>query len=209
MPRLTLRVVLRFALLLPLYANAVEPRHVVLVVWDGMRPDFATAKFAPTLDQLARAGVRFAAHHSVYPTETDVNGAALATGCYPDRSGLCANLEFRPEINPRLPVDTSGPESLRRGDELSGGKYLLVPTFVERLREAGKTVALAGTKAVALLFDRHNDWTIVPMQNRAFTVSPAHRSIQRAAMRLRDCSVPSLKTAMPPPPTAVSLPPAP
>lgn len=151
-------------------AVAAEPRHVVLIVWDGMRPDFATEKFAPTLDQLAREGVRFTRHHSVYPTETDVNGAALATGCYPDRSGLCANLEFRRWINPRLAIDTSDSASIRRGDEISGGRYLLVPTFVERLRQAGKTVALAGTKSVAVLFDRQNDWTIVPMQNRAFTV---------------------------------------
>ena len=48
-----------------------------------MRPDFATEKDAPNLDKLAREGVRFRDHHSIYPTATDVNGAALATGCYP------------------------------------------------------------------------------------------------------------------------------
>src|SRR5262245_55600909 len=108
-------------------------RHVVLVVWDGMRPDFVTEKYAPTLDKLAHGGVRFRNHHSVYPTATDVNGAALATGCYPNRSGLAANLEFRPAINPRQPIDMGDPDSIKRGDEVSGGKYLAVPTFVEIL----------------------------------------------------------------------------
>ncbi len=145
-------------------------RHVVLIVWDGMRPDFVTKEYAPTLDKLAHAGVRFRNHHSVYPTATDVNGAALATGCYPERNGICANLEFNPVINPRHPIDTSDPDSIKRGDEISRGKYLAVPTFPELLRKAGKTVALVGTKSVALLFDRHNDWTVVPMQNRPLTI---------------------------------------
>jgi predicted AlkP superfamily pyrophosphatase or phosphodiesterase len=148
----------------------VSPRHVVLVIWDGMRPDFATAKYAPTLDKLAHEGVRFSNHHSVYPTATDVNGAALATGCYPSRNGLCANLEFRPAINPHQPIDVSDPDSIARGDEVTGGKYLAAPTFPELLRKAGKSVALAGTKSVALLFDRYNQWTVLKMPRRAVTI---------------------------------------
>jgi arylsulfatase A-like enzyme len=153
----------------PAEKNA-EPRHVVLIVWDGMRPDFATEKYAPNLDKLAHAGVRFRDHHSIYPTATDVNGAVLATGCYPNRNGICANLEFRPAINPHEPVDVSEPDSIKRGDEISDGKYLSVPTFPELLRKAGKTVALVGTKSVPLLFDRHNDWTVVKMQSRSLTI---------------------------------------
>ena len=82
-----------------------------------MRPDFVTEESPPTLDKLARAGVRFRNHHAVYPTATDVNGAALATGCYPNRNGLAANLEFRPAINSRQPIDMGNPDSIRHGDE--------------------------------------------------------------------------------------------
>jgi len=150
--------------------SAANTRHVVLVVWDGMRPDFVTEKYAPTLDKLARDGVRFRNHHAVYPTATDVNGAALATGCYPNRNGLAANTEFRPAINPRQPIDMGDPDSIKRGDEISGGKYLAVPTFVELLHTAGKKVALVGAKSVALLFDRHNDWTVVRIKNKPLTI---------------------------------------
>ena len=73
-------------------------RHVVVVVWDGMRPDFVTERNAPTLWKLAREGVTFRRHHSVYPTTTNVNGAAIATGAYPNRNGLLANREYRPRI---------------------------------------------------------------------------------------------------------------
>ena len=152
---------------------ASETRHVVLVVWDGMRPDFVTEKYAPTLDKLAHDGVRFRNHHAVYPTATDVNGAALATGCYPNRNGLVANLEFRPAINSRQPIDMGDPDSIKRGDEAYGGKYLAVPTFVELLRAAGKKVALVGTKSVAILFDRQNDWTVVRIKGKPLTIFAA------------------------------------
>ena len=154
-------------------ASTANTRHIVLVVWDGMRPDFVTEKYAPTLDKLARDGVRFRNHHAVYPTATDVNGTALATGCYPNRNGVAANLEFRPAINLRQPIDMGDPDSIKRGDEISGGKYLTVPTFVESLRAAGKKVALVGAKSVAMLFDRHNDWTVVRIKGKPLTIFAA------------------------------------
>ena len=152
---------------------ASETRRVVLVVWDGMRPDFVTEKYAPTLDKLAHDGIRFRNHHAVYPTATDVNGAALATGCYPNRNGLAANLEFRPAINSRQPIDMGDPDSIKRGDEIAGGKYLAVPTFVELLRAAGKKVALVGAKSVAMLFDRDNDWTVIRIKGKPLTIFAA------------------------------------
>lgn len=147
-----------------------EPRHVVLVVWDGMRPDFATDQYAPTLAKLAHAGVRFRNHHSVYATATDVNGATLATGRDPQADGLFANLEYRPAINPLQPVDTGDPETIRRGDEISGGKYLTAPALGEILHQARKKGVYAGTKSVALLFDRKNAWTVVLMKGKPLTV---------------------------------------
>ncbi len=162
-------------------------RHIVLVVWDGMRPDFVTEKYAPTLDKLAHDGVRFRNHHSVYPTATDVNGAALATGCYPNRNGLAANLEFRRAINPRQPIDMGDLDSIKRGDEVSGGKYLAIPTFVELLRDTGKKVALVGVKSVAILFDRHNVWTCVRIRGKPLTIfaaAPLGRSAREEMIKV-------------------------
>ena len=42
-----------------------KAHHVVLVVWDGMRADFVSAKGTPRLWELAQEGARFAHHHSV------------------------------------------------------------------------------------------------------------------------------------------------
>ena len=77
-------------------------RHVVIVVWDGMRPDLVTPENSPTLTKLAREGVTFRNHHSVYLSATHVNGTAIETGMYPEHSGLIANYDYRPAIDPQI-----------------------------------------------------------------------------------------------------------
>src|SRR5437762_4253110 len=129
--------------------------HVVVVVWDGMRPDFVTKRNTPTLWKLAREGVTFRHHHSVYPTATNVNGAAIATGVYPNRNGVLANREYRPRIDPQRVFEILDLDAIKKGDETSGGKYLAGQTIAEVIRSAGRRTALAGTKSVAIFFDRH------------------------------------------------------
>jgi arylsulfatase A-like enzyme len=138
---------------------ASDSRHIVLIVWDGMRPDFVSEEFTPTLWKLSQEGVVFRNHHAVYPSSTNVNGAALATGVYPNHSGLIANHEYRPEIDRKKSIDVEIPAVVRKGDELSGGKYLTAPTIAELVQAAGRHTAVVGSKGVALLHDRHADPT--------------------------------------------------
>src|SRR5689334_1953958 len=77
-----------------------KARHVVVMVWDGMRPDFVSETNTPTLWQLARSGVTFKHHHPVYLSATEVNGTAISTGAYPAHDGIVGNKEYRPGINP-------------------------------------------------------------------------------------------------------------
>jgi arylsulfatase A-like enzyme len=144
-----------FALALALNSRAAGvAKRVVVVVWDGMRPDFISTEHTPTLANLASNGVFFAHHHSVYCTATDVNGTAIATGQQPQRSGIIANKIFRPEINPLKPVFATTNEVIRKGDELTHGNFLLTPTVAEILQAAGKHTVIAGAKDVATLHDR-------------------------------------------------------
>lgn len=131
-----------------------QAEHVVVVVWDGMRPDFVRPDFTTNLCRLMSQGVLFANHHSVYISSTEVNGTAIATGAYPDRSGIIANRDFRPEIDGEDSLGTESIEAIRRGDTLSGGHYLEMPTIAEIVQQAGFPTAVAGTKPVALLQDR-------------------------------------------------------
>ena len=141
--------------LLVAFAPAAEPaRRVVVVVFDGMRPDFISAQTTPNVWQLANEGVFFAHHHPVYLSATEVNGTAIATGAYPARSSMIANVDFRPQIDPQQTVATEDPATIQRGDRVSGGHYLSVPTVAEILRAHGMRTAIAGSKQVALLHDR-------------------------------------------------------
>ena len=132
-------------------------RHVVVIAWDGMRPDLVNATNTPTLQKLREGGTFFNRHHAVYVSSTEVNGTALATGMYPANSGLIGNREYRPKINPAESVATESLEAIRPGDKLSGGKYLATPTIYEILQAAGIPTVVAGTKPVAVLADRSAD----------------------------------------------------
>jgi arylsulfatase A-like enzyme len=132
-------------------------RHVVVVVWDGMRPDFVSQENTPALWKLANEGVVFRNHHAVYPSATNVNGTAIATGVYPDHSGLIANHDYRPEIDSRKSLDVEVPAVVEKGDELSGGKYISIPTIAEIVQRAGGRTVIATAKTVGLLLDRHVD----------------------------------------------------
>jgi arylsulfatase A-like enzyme len=131
-----------------------QTHHVVVVVWDGMRPDFISEQNTPTLWKLAHEGVTFRNHHSVYPSATMVNGTAIVTGVYPGKNGIIANHLYRPEIDPRHAIDVELPSVVNKGDDVSGGKYISVPTIAEFVRRAGGRTMIATAKTVGLLLDR-------------------------------------------------------
>ncbi len=132
-----------------------QSRHVVVVVWDGMRPDFVSEQNTPALWKLSREGVTFHNHHPVYPSATNVNGTALVTGIYPGRNGITANHVYRPDIDVHQSIDVEIPAVVEKGDRLSGGKYISVPTIAEIVQRAGGRTAIASAKTVGFLLDRH------------------------------------------------------
>src|SRR6478735_6259235 len=77
-------------------ANSRKPK-VIVCVWDGLRPDSITEQATPNLARLRdHDSVNFTDHHSVYPTFTMMNAAALATGAYPAQHGFYGNTEYQP-----------------------------------------------------------------------------------------------------------------
>lgn len=138
-------------------AEIAKDRHVVIVVWDGMRPDFVSAETTPILWKFAQEGVTFRNHHAVYLTATHVNGTAIETGMYPGHSGLIANYDYRPDIEKTKFISTEQTTVINRGDALSSGHYLIVPTLAEMVRAAGGRTVVAAAKTVGLLLDRQPD----------------------------------------------------
>jgi predicted AlkP superfamily pyrophosphatase or phosphodiesterase len=172
---------------------AAKAKHVVLVVCDGLRPDFVNETNTPTLARLARDGVFFANHHAVYPSSTEVNGATLATGAYPNRTGIVANREYRPAIDPLKRTEIESWAAIAAGDNASGGHYLRLPTLPEILRGTGKTIAIAGTKPVVLLWDRnHSESVRVPAKPKFDAPNTAEDAATvRSLVALWEDSVPA------------------
>jgi arylsulfatase A-like enzyme len=160
-------------------------RQVVVLVWDGMRPDSVNERNTPALWKLAQEGVTFQNHHSVYLTATNVNGAAMATGVYPNRTSLLANREFRPAIDPRKSFENGDWPVIKKADEVTGGKYIASPTIAEMVRASGRRTAIVGTKSVAFLHDRHAEWAYGSGKNLVrFAAAPMPAALRDETVRL-------------------------
>ena len=94
---------------MPLVASTRQPgpARQLLIVVDGLRPDYVTREAMPNLFALGRRGVVFARHHSVYPTVTRVNASSISTGAYPERHGLLGNSVFFPKVDAARFLDTA------------------------------------------------------------------------------------------------------
>ena len=127
----------------------------LLVVVDGLRPDYVTPDVMPNLYAIGQRGVVFNNHHSVFPTVTRVNASSITTGAYPERHGLLGNSVFFPQVDPARFLSTGERENLVKINEAVGGKLLTVPTLSEILQANGKKLLAvsSGTTGVGLLLN--------------------------------------------------------
>ncbi|WP_331958503.1 alkaline phosphatase family protein [Candidatus Binatus sp.] len=153
-------------------------RIVVLMVWDGLRPDFVTQRDTPNLFRLARDGVRFDRHHAIFPTLTMVNATALATGAPPGVNGLEGNVFYVPadaapaigntfpfEAKPGAPTiakDAEGrmvwAEGARAIVNLNGaggfkGRLIGLDTITQEVAREGGYIAVIGKQGPTSVFD--------------------------------------------------------
>ena len=120
----------------PLSAQT-DPGRVLLVVVDGLRPDYVTADVMPRLDALARRGVRGLAHHSVYPTVTRVNSSSIFTGVYPEGHGIMGNSVYVPQADPERALNTQQLSVLRAVRDAFGGELFTTTPLAEVLESRG------------------------------------------------------------------------
>lgn len=133
-------------------APAQDGPAALLVVMDGLRPDYVTAELMPNLHAFGEANVVFENHHSVYPTVTRVNASSMVTGCFPDAHGLMDNSVYFPEVNPDRAISTADYKALQEVEAKTGGKLLLVPTLGEILADAGKALFVASSGSTGSAF---------------------------------------------------------
>ena len=124
-------------------ASVRSERHL-LIVLDGLRPDYVTPSLMPTLYALGQRGVVMTQHHAVYPTVTRVNASSISTGAYPEAHGLMGNAVFFPDVDPSGFLSTSDRANLLR-IAAAGEPLLTSTTLGEVLQTAGKR--LLGTSS--------------------------------------------------------------
>ena len=73
-------------------------RYVVVLSMDGFRSDYPARAHTPTLDSLARVGIK-AAFRPCYPSVTFSNHYSMATGLHPDHHGLINNSFYDAELD--------------------------------------------------------------------------------------------------------------
>ena len=154
-----------------LFAFSVRAQPTtLLIVLDGLRPDYVTPELMPNLHAFGEANVVFERHHAAYPTVTRVNATTLVTGCNPDAHGVMDNAIYLPEVDPERAMSTADRARMEDAEAKTGGKLVLVPTLGEILAGAGKAlfVASSGSSGSAYLLNHkvkagailHCDYTL-------------------------------------------------
>ena len=126
-------------------------RHLLLVL-DGLRPDYVTKEVMPNLHALAQRGVTFTNHHAVYPTVTRVNASSISTGAYPERHGILGNSVFFPRVDANRFLDTGQRSNLERIQQDQDGVLLTAATLGETLRANGKKMLAVGSGTTGAAF---------------------------------------------------------
>ena len=118
----------------------IEKDRALILVVDGLRPDYVTEEMMPRLNELAERGVRGLAHHSVYPTVTRINGPSIFTGHYPSGHGLMGNTVYMPEVNASRTLSIADRNDVLDIDRGTGGALLTAPSMGELLEQQGMTL---------------------------------------------------------------------
>ena len=131
------------------------PRRHLLIVLDGLRPDYVTPELMPNLHSLGERGVVFTNHHAVFPTVTRVNASSIATGAYPESHGLLGNLVFFPAVDPARFLNSGVREDLLSVQRAEEDRLLTAPTLGEQLQGAGLSalVVSAGSTGSSFLLN--------------------------------------------------------
>jgi arylsulfatase A-like enzyme len=152
---------------------------ILLIVWDGLRPDMIAAERTPYLHRMAGQGIFCRASHAAFPTATRINSATVATGCHPGRHGIVDNGRYVPALDATKPLNFADWTHLQGMADHEGQRLLTVPTLGEVLSRAGKTLVSAGSGSPGTTY-LTNPTVTNPIVNWALAwPAEAQREVQR------------------------------
>ncbi|MDA0709529.1 MAG: alkaline phosphatase family protein [bacterium] len=113
---------------------------IIVLFFDGLRPDFVRPDLTPKLCEFISRGVYFNNHHAVYPSETRVNASSVATGCYPGTHGVVGNQILIPGATGLRTINTGNHEDLQLVERVQ--PLLSAPTLARVLKNHSKSYAI-------------------------------------------------------------------
>lgn len=133
------------------------PHNVIIFVADGLRSRIVTPETAPAIAAVRAEGVDFRNSHSLYPTVTTVNAAAIATGHGPGDTGDFGNTIYVGQpFPPPFGTPFAGLEDdvvLDLMNQRYGGDYLGRASLLRAAEARGYATAVVGKLGPAAIQD--------------------------------------------------------
>ena len=95
-----------------------EDPYLIILSLDGFRWDYPDKANTPTLDSLAKVGIKAESLKPCFPTKTFPNHYSIATGLYPDNHGLVLNRFYATDLGKNYSI--SKRETIIDGDFYGG-----------------------------------------------------------------------------------------
>jgi len=196
MKNFSLKFLLFVALLAPagIACSQSTKLHTLIVVFDGLRPDYITPELMPHVHALKQAGVYGAQHHSVFPTVTRVNASSYATGSYPEHSGILGNTIYLPQVDATQALNTGDAARMKQAAEALQGRLLTAQSLGEILEAKGEQfmVFSSGSTGQAF-FQNHKAKNAVIINPELITPAAMSTAVQQTLGSLlpRRCPIPT------------------
>jgi hypothetical protein len=136
-----------------------RPSRLLIMAWDGMRPDLISPDLTPNLATLGAGGVTFDAHHAILPTVTRANAATLASGAPSAVHGLPANVFYAPSIDPKEPISIGEGDNVERLRAAHGVFSATTISDVVKANGGRTAIVSSGTRGCA--------WMLHPRRREA------------------------------------------
>ena len=126
---------------------ASSQTRVLIVLFDGLRPDLVGAATTPNLHRLQGQGVTLGRQRTVYPSETRIALTSLVTGVPPGRHGIVGNSYLDRTFTPARYVDTADAHVVEALDATAGSRLIDTPSLGEVLASHGRTLAVLASNS--------------------------------------------------------------
>ncbi len=138
---------------------------IVVVVFDGLRPDMVTPSLMPHLHAYSVANSWFREARSVFPSMTRVATSSIATGAMPAVHGIVGNAFYYPEVTRDFVLDVSLASDIALAEAALDGRFITATTFGDVLAAHGRSFAVVhsgspgSTYAINPRVAANNHWT--------------------------------------------------